>query len=171
MAKPKASKTVLDNMDAPHKDDIETTESVLVEDPSPPDIIQVRDFPIVEVLELGESSSIPIQVSECASQYDIRASDICIVKPMAMCFVDAGISIKIPAGFSASIIGKRSVSEKRSLIVVQQQLESGESGRIKIGVFNSGTNEQWISVGDIIAVMTFNKTTCVDFVERDEFLD
>lgn len=167
MAKQKGSKPVIDGA---NEDVLRVADLVLVENPSPPDPIQVRDLPIVEIAFVGSSGSVPVRGSDEAAGYDLRAAESLILKPMSMGVIGTGIVVKIPIGFHGEVRSRSGLAAKQMVFVLNSPgtIDSDYRGEVKVILMNLGTQDFWVNVGDRIAQLVISPHASVDFVMVDE---
>jgi dUTPase len=142
---------------------------VSVDTPTPPDGIDVRGLPIIEVMQTSASSSIPIDRLEDSGSYDVRASGGVVVRAKSFAFVPISIAMKIPKGIGCLVFNKASAAEKKMVTIISPQvIDCYDNSDVSLLMFNAGVSDAWVNTGDTVATFVFFKSERVDFVTKEE---
>lgn len=125
----------------------------------------------VKIKKTNKLAVIPTYASIGASGLDLTAIDLVLIKPGERTLLRTGISIELPQGYGAFVMGRSGNTIKRGLLVALGLIDSDYRGEIGVMAFNTTDKKMIIQQGDRIAQLVIMPTPQIDLEEVDELSD
>ena len=114
---------------------------------------------------LSPNAKLPIRGSELAAGYDLSSSEDTIVPAGGKALVKTGISISIPKGTYGRIAPRSGLALKHAIGIGAGVIDEDYTGPIGIILFNHGTNDFPIQIGDCVAQLILEQIKTPPVVE------
>lgn len=108
---------------------------------------------MVEPHESGKVWQIPEAKHPGDCGMDLYVSERTVVYPMQFTDIPNNISVQLPVGYWALIIGRSSTFRKRGLLVLPSVIDNGYRGPLFSGAFNLTKEPVVVAVGERVAQM------------------
>lgn len=125
----------------------------------------------VKIKKTNKLAAIPAYASVGASGLDLTAIDLQILEPGQRALLHTGISVELPQGYGALVMGRSGNTIKRGLLVALGLIDSDYRGEIGVMAFNTTDKKMIIQQGDRIAQLVIMPTPQIDLEEVDELSD
>lgn len=125
----------------------------------------------VKIKKTNKSAVVPAYASTGASGLDLTAIDLVVINPGDRTLLRTGISIELPQGYGAFVMGRSGNTIKRGLLVALGLIDSDYRGEIGVMAFNTTDKKMIIQQGDRIAQLVIMPTPQIDLEEVDELSD
>lgn len=125
----------------------------------------------VKIKKTNNLAVIPTYASIGASGLDLTAIDLTIINPGERTLLRTGISIEIPQGYGALVMGRSGNTIKRGLFVALGLIDSDYRGEIGVMAFNTTNKKMIIQQGDRIGQLVIMPTPQIQIEETNELTD
>lgn len=122
----------------------------------------------IKIKRTDPSAQIPAYASLGASGLDLAAIDLVSLAPNQRKLLRTGISIELPQGYGAFVMGRSGNTIKRGLFVALGLIDSDYRGEIGVMAVNATDKEIIIRCGDRIAQLVIIPTPQIQIVETNE---
>ncbi|CAE8667623.1 unnamed protein product, partial [Polarella glacialis] len=119
------------------------------------------------VKRLCPSASMPLRGSDFAAGFDLAASEASVVPAGGKGIVKTGLSIAIPQGTYARIAPRSGLAAKKMINIGAGVVDYDYRGEVGVVLFNHGTEDFGVEVGDRVAQLILENVTMVGCVEVD----
>lgn len=122
-------------------------------------------------ISLNENNGHPMMPSHAYdgdAGYDLFVSRPAIVSPGSVADVHTDISIRLPHGYYARIVGRSSTLRKRRLVVNEGIIDNGYTGELFVCVLNTTRHAIQIDPGERLAQLIVQPIVLLDFIARDD---
>lgn len=109
----------------------------------------------VDVSGKTENMRMPARVGDVG--YDLVCDEYRAVRPLQTHYLRTGVSLGLPPGVWARIVGRSSTLRKRGLLVPESIIDSGYRGLLTIPVVNLGASVTIVEPGQRLAQILFHK--------------
>eukprot|EP00928_Gymnodinium_smaydae_P022314 TRINITY_DN1878_c0_g2_i1.p1 TRINITY_DN1878_c0_g2~~TRINITY_DN1878_c0_g2_i1.p1 ORF type:complete len:493 (-),score=133.23 TRINITY_DN1878_c0_g2_i1:178-1656(-) len=114
---------------------------------------------------LNSEATLPIRGSTQAAGFDLSAAQATSIPAGGKAIVKTGLAVAVPAGTYARIAPRSGLAAKRMIDVGAGVVDSDYRGEVGVVLFNHGTEDFPVAVGDRIAQMIVE---CVDMAACSE---
>lgn len=125
----------------------------------------------VKIKKTDKLAVIPAYASIGASGLDLSAIDLIIINPGERTLLRTGISIELPQGYGALVMGRSGNTIKRGLFVALGLIDSDYRGEIGVMAFNATDKKMIIQQGDRIGQLVIIPTPQILLKETSELSD
>lgn len=119
------------------------------------------------VKRLHPAAVLPARGSEHAAGFDLSAAESTVVPASGKAIVKTGLSVAVPAGTYARIAPRSGLAAKRMIQVGAGVVDCDYRGEVGVVLFNHGTEDLPVAVGDRIAQLILEKVDMSGCVEVD----
>ncbi len=112
----------------------------------------------VKIKKTNKLAVIPTYASIGASGLDLTAIDLVVINPGERTLLRTGISIELPQGYGALVMGRSGNTIKRGLLVALGLIDSDYRGEIGVMAFNATNQKMIIQQGDRIGQLVIIPT-------------
>lgn len=116
---------------------------------------------VMFVKRLNSAATMPVRGSAFAAGFDIAAAEETIVPAGGKAIVKTGLSVAVPAGTYARIAPRSGLAAKRMINVGAGVVDFDYRGEVGIVLFNHGTEDFPVAIGDRIAQLILEKVSMV----------
>lgn len=114
---------------------------------------------------LTAQAKAPVRGSEQAAGLDLCSDQQYRIAPGARQLISTGIAVEIPAGYYGRIAPRSGLAVKNGIDVGAGVVDSDYRGEVKVLLFNFGSEEFVVNVGDRIAQFIIEPYSSVSVVE------
>lgn len=122
---------------------------------------EVRDYEpneyTMEVQKLSAHACTPRRATEGSAGYDLFASAELTILPGSRELVSTGISMKMPPGLYGRVAPRSGLAVKHGIQVGAGVIDADYRGEVKVLLFNQGSEEFNVFVGDRIAQLILER--------------
>lgn len=124
--------------------------------------------PSMRVKRTRPTASMPVRGSVAAAGFDLAAAEAYTVKAGGKAIVMTGLSIAIPSGTYARIAPRSGLAAKKMIQVGAGVVDYDYRGEVGVVLFNHGSEDFEIAVGDRVAQLVLEKVAMGPAVEVEE---
>jgi len=126
--------------------------------------------PMLEVSSMlvkrtNPAASLPVRGSAAAAGFDLAAAEANIVKAGGKAIIKTGLSIAIPDGTYARVAPRSGLAAKKMIQVGAGVIDYDYRGEVGVVLFNHGTEDFEVQVGDRVAQLILEKVAMGRAVE------
>lgn len=125
----------------------------------------------MKIKKLNPKAFIPTKGSEQAAGYDLYSIDNLIIPAHNKQLISTGIAMAVPPGNYARIAPRSGLACKNFIDVGAGVVDSDYRGEVKVLLFNLGSEDFHVNVGDRIAQCIIEKYTRTEIEEVEGDLD
>ena len=118
-------------------------------------------------VKLDNGAYMPERAHEADAGYDLRSPIKTILYAGESVVIDTGVHIQIPRGFAGVLKSKSGLNINHD-IVGEGLIDSGYTGSIRVKLYNHGTEDYMIEVGDKISQLVILPIHTPDLVLVEE---
>ena len=122
-------------------------------------------FPKLKIKKLNPKAFLPVKGSEHAAGYDLFSIDDTMVPAKGKLLISTGIAMAIPIGNYGRVAPRSGLAVKNFIDVGAGVIDADYRGEVKVLLFNLGSNDFKVNVGDRIAQLIIEKYTRTDIEE------
>lgn len=126
---------------------------------------EVKTEQSMQVLRRNPTASLPARGSEHAAGFDLAAAEATLVPAGGKAIVKTGLSIAIPINTYARIAPRSGLAAKRMIHVGAGVVDYDYRGEVGVVVFNHGSEDFPVAVGDRIAQLILEKISMAGCTE------
>lgn len=121
---------------------------------------------------LDPGAYMPERAHSADAGYDLRSPIKCRLYAGEAVVIDTGVHVEIPVGYAGMLKSKSGLNVKHD-IVGEGVIDSGYTGRIRVKLYNHGSESYMIEVGDKISQLVILPiiTPKLELVEKLEETD
>merc|ERR1719436_1436294 len=127
--------------------------------------------PALRVQRLRPDAVLPVRGSKDAAGFDLAAVEKAVVEPGGKAIIKTGLRVAIPWGTYARIAPRSGLAAKKMLQVGAGVVDYDYRGEIGVVLFNHGTEDLEIQVGDRVAQLILEKVAMNPAVEVESLDD
>ena len=125
----------------------------------------------VKIKKTHKLAAIPAYAYVGASGLDLAAIDLQILEHGQRALLHTGISVELPQGYGAFVMGRSGNTIKRGLLVALGLIDSDYRGEIGVMAFNTTDKKMIIQQGDRIAQLVIMPTPQIQIEGTNELTD
>ena len=111
----------------------------------------------VQFAKMVDSARIPVRSNPLDAGMDLSSCVELVVPSHGQAIVDTGIAVSFPSDCYARVAPRSGLAAKFSIDVMAGVIDCTYTDRIKVILYNHGSSEFKVSVGDRIAQLIFEK--------------
>ena len=127
----------------------------------------------IKVKKLSEQAVMPSFGSAFAAGADLYAAEQVTIAPGQTALVHTGLAMEIPAGYGGFIFARSGLATKRGLAPANKVgvIDADYRGEIMVALFNHGSEEQTVALGERVAQMVIMPFLAAEYVEAEALSD
>jgi len=129
---------------------------------SKPPMVEVSSM---QVKRTNPAAAMPVRGSVAAAGFDLAAAEANIVKAGGKAIIKTGLSIAIPQGTYARVAPRSGLAAKKMIQVGAGVIDYDYRGEVGVVLFNHGTDDFEVQVGDRVAQLILEKVAMSRAVE------
>lgn len=123
---------------------------------------------------LKDGAVAPYKATEGSAAADLYAYEDCRMLPGERCLIKTGVSIQLPEGYCALLLGRSGNTIRKGLVVAQGLIDSDYRGEIGVMAFNFSGAYLKVSKGDRVGQLlvlqlppvSYEQASALDATER-----
>lgn len=119
-------------------------------------------------VKLEKDATLPYQATCGSAGADLSCNKAVVIKPKERCLIETGVSMEIPCGHLAFVIGRSGNTINKGLHVALGLIDSDYRGNIGVMAFNQSDKEIAVKNGDRIGQIVILPVPQINFIEVDE---
>uniref|UniRef100_A0A7S4T133 Deoxyuridine 5'-triphosphate nucleotidohydrolase n=2 Tax=Ditylum brightwellii TaxID=49249 RepID=A0A7S4T133_9STRA len=126
---------------------------------------------VLRVKKLSENATMPTKGSPQSAGFDLSAAESCTIQAGTRGIVKTDLSIACPPGTYGRIAPRSGLAVKKFIDVGAGVVDADYRGAVGVVLFNFGTEDFEINVGDRVAQLILEKISMVPAVEVEELTE
>ena len=123
----------------------------------------------MKIKRLNNNAKIPVRGTSEAARYDLAAAQSAVVPAHGKCLVKTGLSLAMPSGYYGRIDPRSGLELKKFIDVSVGFIGRDYRGEVGVVLFNFGSEDFTVNLGDKIAQLIFEKIKTPVIKEVDNF--
>ena len=121
----------------------------------------------LRVKRLSKNARLPVRGSSEAAGYDLHAAQPCVVAAHGKGIVKTDLSLTVPEGTYGRIAPRSGLAWKKHIDVGAGVIDRDYTGPVGIVLFNHGTEDLNVAIGDRVAQLVLERIVTPEVVEVD----
>ena len=123
---------------------------------------------VVKIKRMNVNAKLPTRGTAGAAGYDLAAAQTAVVPAHGKCLVKTGLAMAIPPDCYGRIAPRSGLAVKKFIDVGAGVIDSDYRGEVGVVLFNFGTEDFTVNMGDKIAQLIFEKIKTPEVEEKNE---
>ncbi|MHB9148727.1 MAG: dUTP diphosphatase [Thermoleophilia bacterium] len=127
----------------------------------------------VRVRLLSPEARLPARAHPGDAGADLHAVEAAVIPPGERRDIGTGLAIAVPPGFAGFVQARSGLAFRNGIMVTNGPglIDSGYRGELRVSLFNSGSEDFAVEVGDRIAQLVIQRVETPDYVGVDSLDD
>ena len=135
--------------------------------------VEDNDIPIYDRFNANGklSSGTLVKHNHLDAGQDVVSNMNCVISPHSSAIIDTNLHIAVPEGCVGLLWSRSGLSVKHNIEVGAGCIDAGYTGEVKVHLYNHGTEEFNVSIGDRIAQLITIPINLNSYIKVDELSD